>query len=210
MTERTIEAEVLRNTVAELQDQGYEVVIEPRHPILPDFLNQFRPDVLARRNGQNLVIEIVRAPRDRDQRLDQIAAVVRRHPGWDLRVVVINSVPQRGGLTRQPWQALERALNHLIENDFYGAALLIGWSTLEGAARATMPDSFSRAQPAGRLAQMLAQEGYMTPTEADLVRRLAEKRNLFAHGNVDTAVTKEEVQRFEAIIQKLIETVSSH
>jgi uncharacterized protein YutE (UPF0331/DUF86 family) len=82
----------------------------------------------------------------------------------------------------------------------------MAWSTFEALGRSFMPTDFARAQSPGRLVQLLAQEGYVTPNEADTLRKLAEKRNVLIHGNVATDVSDAEVRDFVSILEKLIES----
>src|SRR5438067_2491666 len=89
MTELS-EMDFLRNAVSELEEEGYEVFVQPQSPILPSFLKDFRPDAIARRNGKNLVIEVVKTLEGRDKALAAMASSIRAHPGWEMRVIVVN------------------------------------------------------------------------------------------------------------------------
>jgi uncharacterized protein YutE (UPF0331/DUF86 family) len=212
MTDAVTEAEVLRNAVAELEQDGYEVFIQPQPPILPIFLKDFRPDAIARRNGENLVIEIVKTLQGRDQALAAMTSSIRAHPGWELRVIVVNPITGITGLTKQSLEVIRQSVHEvsmLVASGHYRAALLMAWSTFEALARLTMPSDFERPQSPGRLVQMLAQEGYLTPSEADVLRGLAAKRSVLIHGNVQTEVSKTEAEAFVAILNKLIETQQS-
>jgi|ERR1051325_10533316 uncharacterized protein YutE (UPF0331/DUF86 family) len=125
-----------------------------------------------------------------------------------MRVVVARPTTGPRSLQRQSKDAIKQSADEmttLIRGDHYRAALLMGWSTFEALARATMPSDFERPQSPGRLVQLLAQEGYVTPDEADTLRKLADKRNVLIHGNVMTDVSKTEVELFAAILGNLIE-----
>jgi hypothetical protein len=60
----------------------------------------------------------------------------------------------------------DEELKTLIREGYSCAGLLMGWSTFEALGRTSMPDDFARPQSPGRLLQLLAQEGYVTPGEA--------------------------------------------
>jgi len=51
--------------------------------------------------------------------------------------------------------------------------------------------------------QVLAQEGYLTPSEADQLRALTEKRNSLIHGQLQIQVAKLEVEQFRVLLEKL-------
>jgi hypothetical protein len=137
MTELS-EVDFLRNAVSELEEEGYEVFIQPQPPILPSFLKDFRPDAIARRNGKNLVIEVVKTLEGRDKALAALASSIRARPGWEMRVIVVNPATRTTTLTKQSIDAVQRSLDEvskLIESGHYRAALLMAWSTFEAAAR---------------------------------------------------------------------------
>src|SRR5262249_2293446 len=96
----------------------------------------------------------------------------------------------------------------LTEGKHFAAALMVAWATFEAMGRAVTPHHFKVPQTPGRLVQMLAGEGHLTPTEADDLRLLAEKRNNFIHGGLKTQVTKPEIDGFIAVLQTLMKTVS--
>ena len=65
-----------------------------------------------------------------------------------------------------------RALvERLLEQGFVGAAFLLGWASFEAAGRALMVEEFRKPQTPGRLVELLAGAGYLTPTEADRLRQ---------------------------------------
>jgi uncharacterized protein YutE (UPF0331/DUF86 family) len=86
-------------------------------------------------------------------------------------------------------------------------ALLLGWSTMEGVARAVASDTFAKPQTPGRIIETLAMEGFITPTEADRVRPLVSKRNRLIHGQFDVGVGKDEIENFAMTIERLCELV---
>jgi uncharacterized protein YutE (UPF0331/DUF86 family) len=212
MTDTNIEREFLRNVVTELEEDGYEVFLQPQPPILPPFLRDFRPDAIARRNNKHLVVEIVTTLGERSKTLAAMASAVRANPDWEMRIVVVSPTNGLKPLQRQSENAIKQSVDEmttLIGNDHYRAALLMGWSTFEALGRTIMPTDFARPQSPGRLVQLLAQEGYVTPSEADTLRKLGDKRNVLIHGNVLTEVSKGEVEAFAMILLKLIELQST-
>ena len=68
--------------------------------------------------------------------------------------------------------------------DNLAAALLLCWATFEAIGRMLVPGQLERPQPPGRLLRVLAQGGYVTPDEADQLRRLANLRNELSHGGL--------------------------
>jgi uncharacterized protein YutE (UPF0331/DUF86 family) len=94
-------------------------------------------------------------------------------------------------------------IRQLITTNNLSPALLLAWASFEAVGRMLAPDQFQRPQSPGRLVQLLASEGYLTPTEADKLRTLATKRNTIIHGELQTAVSREDVEDFARILDTL-------
>lgn len=52
------EHELLSEVANQYRSQGYQVFVEPRVEGLPDFLREFRPDLVARGKKENVVVEV--------------------------------------------------------------------------------------------------------------------------------------------------------
>ena len=85
------------------------------------------------------------------------------------------------------------------------AALLTGWAVFEAAARALLPSSLIRPQPPARLIETLASEGYVTPDEADMLRRISRTRNELAHGRLDLTPSRDDVAMLIAVTRSMLE-----
>ena len=53
-----LERERLLKLAEEYRDHGYEISIHPNSEDLPDFLRNYRPDMIARREDDAVVIEV--------------------------------------------------------------------------------------------------------------------------------------------------------
>jgi uncharacterized protein YutE (UPF0331/DUF86 family) len=207
------ETEVMQNLIPELEEEGYEVFVHPQPPILPAFLSKFAPDIIANRRGKHLAVEIVRPLESSTGSLEQLTSAIREKPDWSLRVVVINPTSRQNTLPSQSWEAIQSSIEEvrrLISSGSYQASLLVGWAVLEAIGRHFLPEELARPQSPGRLLQVLAHEGYLTPSEADWIRLLAKKRNEFIHGRVETPVSEEEMANFIVILEKLASVKETH
>jgi len=72
------------------------------------------------------------------------------------------------------------------------------------SGRALLPRKFTRPQTPGRLVEELASVGYVTPDEADLLRRLADLRNSLIHGNLLASPRSQDLAQFVAVLKSLI------
>jgi uncharacterized protein YutE (UPF0331/DUF86 family) len=100
-------------------------------------------------------------------------------------------------------------LRELGDKEHLEPALLLGWATFEALARATMSHEFRRPQSPGRIVEILAREGHVTPSEADSLRRLSDKRNKLVHGELQVRVSKDEIQAFVGVLDALLAQLRS-
>lgn len=206
------EAEVLRGLIPQLEAEGYEVFVEPRPPLAPAFLEGIRPDAIALRGDKKLLIEIVRESAQEAGKLARLQHLVKDQPGWELRAILVS--PATSSLSpalQSREEIVENATEtqRLLDHGFVNAALLLGWASFEAAARILMTDQFRKPQTAGRLVDTLAGEGYLTPSEADRLRRLGRYRNSFIHGELNIDIARDDVHGLIAVLNSLIAMMSA-
>jgi uncharacterized protein YutE (UPF0331/DUF86 family) len=207
MSSEAPELAVLENVVPELEAEGFDVYTRPSPPILPAFMREYSPDAIALRQDKNLAIEVLREGPFSKQRLEKIQELLAGHKDWELRVYWISPsriVKPIEGASRQ---VIEQAINGIEELRADGRtapALLMAWATFEALARALLPGKFVRPQTPGRLVEVLAADGQLTPTEADHLRRLAESRNRLIHGGLHVSVSEEDVRSFIEVLKTLL------
>lgn len=206
-----LERVVLDSIVPELEADGFRVVIHPKQDTLPAFLQGYRPDMVAYKGNRNLAIEIIaRASAASASKLKE--RVLRErfsgHPDWELRFVYAPPATSGANIPVVSKETISEHLDRLAASvDTMGptAALLTGWAVFEAAARALLPSSLTRPQPPARLIETLASEGYVTPDEADMLRRLSRTRNEIAHGRLDLTPSRDDVVLLIATTRSLLE-----
>ena len=209
MSDQT-EADVIQREIPELEAEGYEVYLRPNRALLPTFFGDYVPDIVARKPDKNLAIEVVQESRQTEQRLEQIAHLFDGQKEWELRIVWIAPRTPRRALEVQSVSTIRRRIGEvrrLLDERQFGPGLLLAWAAFEAIARALSTAQFKRPQTPGRLVEVLATEGFLTPTEADRLRQLAEKRNRFVHGELQVRVTKVELQAFARTLENLLEMI---
>jgi uncharacterized protein YutE (UPF0331/DUF86 family) len=206
MSVETSEDVVLERLVPDLKSQGYDVFVHPNKQMVPPFLGTYRPDVIALRDDKNLVIEIKHTSRRAENVLQELAKRFDGQNRWEFRVVWVNPSETEGRLTPQSNEAISirlKEISRLLEAGFTESAMLMSWAAFEAIGRKLMASEFSRPQSPGRLVQILAKEGHITPDEADVLRQLAEIRNRFIHGELTAAVDQSQVEAFIEILASL-------
>jgi uncharacterized protein YutE (UPF0331/DUF86 family) len=206
------EAAVLENIVPELEAEGFEVITRPTRRRLPPFLQSYTPDAIARREDKNLAIEVLRKGAPSEKNLDRLRQLLAGHRDWELRVYWIS--PSSTPEPIEPASAKDIAksielIEELAGESLFAPALLMAWATLEGVSRALLPDRFPRPQTPGRLVEVLAGEGYITPSDADRLRPLAKVRNQLIHGGLKARAGSKDIESFAAVLRTLLELLQS-
>jgi uncharacterized protein YutE (UPF0331/DUF86 family) len=210
MSTQQTESDVVRALVPELKAEGYEVYLHPNRILLPQSFGDFTPDILAIRGDEHMIVEVkLRSSRSDDQ-LRRIADLVRSQPGWTLRTVFVSPIPDADTLTLESQEAINQRISEarsLTEQDFLNPALLIAWAAFEAIARASSEKEFARPQTPGRIVERLASYGTVTPSEADLLRKLATKRNKLIHGDFSLPPERKELTNFVNVLTQLAKDV---
>lgn len=180
----------MEEVAAQLRSQGYNVVIQPSTGALPDFLLGHRPDMIARRDDENLVIE-VKATSSTSVlgRYQELAQKVEAEPGWRFSVVVappatdfppaIDTLPDERQLSERITAAERLAIDGPPD-----AAFLYLWSTLEAelrllADKARLPLA---ALPPSMLIRELFSAGELRRDHYETAIGLVRSRNSLMHG----------------------------
>jgi uncharacterized protein YutE (UPF0331/DUF86 family) len=208
MTVEASENVVLESLVPDLKSQGYDVFVHPNKQMVPDFLGAYQPDIIALGKDKNLAIEIKHTNRRSERFLQDLARRFEGQTRWEFRIVWVNPSEAQSGLEPQSNEAISsrlKEISRLLDAGFTEAAMLMSWAAFEAIGRKLMTKEFVRPQSPGRLVQVLATEGHITPDESDALRQLADVRNRIIHGELTAAVTHKQVEAFVKILISLIQ-----
>lgn len=218
MTALETTRQILEQLTPRLEEEGYTVYLEPPRQLLPVFMRGYIPDAIALRaqsfdqNRKNLAIEVkVEGPSSKTK-LDDLARRFADQRDWELRVFYARPAGGTAMLPPMPREAIDAALSSietLVVANQLQAALLLGWATFEALGRALAPEKFVRAQTPGRLVEALANDGLVTPPEADALRVLARARNQLIHGGLDEKVSAVDLSKFLETLTALREIMNS-
>jgi REase_AHJR-like len=187
----TSEREVIKQYAEWYSRQGYEVLIEPSLQKLPDFLRTLAPDLIARRDGENIVVEIKTSSPDSFEQVQRLASAVEHRPGWKLQVVYADlpdpeweppsNLPDTADLLTRV-VSMERVHG---DDDQSRLQFLLLWSIIEAAARHKL--SLHKIPPTRRISssaliKMLLTEGIIEEDDYAVLRRGLAVRNAIGHG----------------------------
>lgn len=200
----TNEREAIRQYADWYAQQGYQVSVEPAPRDLPEFLRTLAPDLIARRDGETIVIEIKTSSPASFERVQHLARALQHRAGWKLQVVYIDLPdPEWQPPSRLPESAeLLTRLDSLDggnkDGDQSRLQSLLLWSIIEAAARhrlSPLGTPPTRRISSSALLKMLLTEGIVEEDQYAVLRRGLAVRNAIAHGflnqPVDTALFEE-------------------
>lgn len=207
MISNTDEQVALEAELDRLKAEGYTVHKEPSDALIPEFMKGFRPSALALSPSRKIAIDVIT-----DSGIAKIRSGLSRrlfegHRDWEFRVLYVRPSETGAAINPQSLDAIETSLGKiqkLRSESELQSALLLSWAAFEALGRALLPASFVRPQTPGRLVEVLANSGYVTPDEADLLRGLAGQRNRLIHGDLNVTVQSAEVASFSEILATLL------
>ena len=203
MNQAGSERAALEQASHDLQEKGYEVILEPSANIVPSFLGKYKPDIIAFKDDKpTIVIEIKRKSGTSDKYIKDIAKLFDGKEDYEFIVHWISSL-DAGTLKLTTLDALVargEELKQMHNAGLYVPSLLTCWAMLEGMARILYPDSMAKPQRPESVVQKLASEGNISISEATELRKLYKKRNNIIHGVLDEVVDKNDIEFFRTIL----------
>lgn len=212
-----IERERLLKLAEEYRDKGYDILLHPNSEDLPDFLRNYRPDMIVRREDEVVVIEVksrLSLNSSSTQYLQSLAQVIEQHPGWRFELVMTNpeevvySEKAEGSLQEHEIRSRLIEVSQLLEK-YPESAILYSWSLVEATLRLVAEKeglSLRRFDPL-YLVKLLAIEGVISQSEYQLLINSLSIRNAVAHGFKTTQVTQDSVHKLLEITEQLLTTM---
>lgn len=207
------EEQSVEKIAQELRADGYEVIREPAPAEFPFDLGGYRPDLIARRGDEGLVIEIKAS--ERLASVDQVAEaaeVVSHHTGWRFLLLTADRMRERtvADLVKlaTPEEIGERSriAEALIGSDNLAAGVLIAFSAIEALLRRL---AVARAIPAEALSttalvKQLYSLGALSRTQLEDLIALAQVRDAIAHGSSEQQ-GRDSTQKLLSLLHELQE-----
>jgi len=214
-----VEREELLKIAEQYRNQGYEVLIHPTIADLPDFLKNYRPDLVVRRDNESVVIEVKsRSSLDSFsmQYLRHLAQIVEENPGWRFKLVMRNPEeftysPQAESSLQAPEIQSQLQVARTLATEHPASALLYSWSLAEATLRLVAEHeglTLERVDPP-YLVKHLATEGVISRSEYQLLMNVFSLRNAIAHGFKTTQLKQESVHDLINITEELLDSLNS-
>jgi uncharacterized protein YutE (UPF0331/DUF86 family) len=212
-----LERERLLQLAEEYRDKGYEIYFEPNPEDLPDFLRNYRPDMIVRRGKETVIIEVKSRHSlnySSRQYLQNLAQSVEQHPGWRFELVMVN--PEDSVYSLKPESSLQQPeietrlqMARQLVTQHPESAILYSWSLAEATLRLVAEHeriSLHRLDPL-YLVKQLVTEGVISRPEYQLLMDVLSLRNVIAHGFKATQITQESVYQLIDVTEQLLQTL---
>lgn len=204
----------VRSAADDLRKQGYVVTIEPEPSTIPFDLRQYRPDILATRDNENLIIDIKTRGKHRSiERYKEIAEIVGSHENWRFMLSTVDETLPSGYVSVESSanpEVLNRMLNKLealLSSENHALVLPYLWSVYISAmrmagARASVPiDATSDHSVLNYMYSL----GEISGDEYELAKTFLMLRNKAVH-SLDFDISKESMlEMYNHTRQKLQE-----
>ncbi len=190
------------------RDKGYDVLIAPRGDQLPDFLQAFRPDLIAHKGDEHIVVEVKLRGRVSDfPQVNELAKVVRNEADWKFELFLLgpeNSffVDGASPLTVEEIRSKRKEVALFVESGHLEAAFLLGWSLVEAILRSLAVKEGIEGETAtpDYLLKQMTFEGIIARETYHALKHAQQTRNAIAHGFKSSQLTVETVQELIDLI----------
>jgi hypothetical protein len=197
--------------IAEMYKQrGYRVTVAPAPNQLPRFLSKFRPDIVAQKGDEAIVIEVKPSGKLRDiDYWKNLSSVVQRHPGWRLELFIDDpskrDIPEtiNKDLIKERLQEGQR----LAEQGMLAASLLITWSATEAAMRLASKDhevDLPDLRPATVISRLYT-DGLLERDDYDFLLECMRIRNAVAHGFYEGRIRRHILKKLQRVALRLLQ-----
>lgn len=188
----TVRERVVLDRLKEFYEaSGYQFFAEPSAQLLPSGLGNLRPDAIAIRDDEKLIIEV--KGRDSEGFKNKIrnfsSALNDETSNWKLVVFPLDTTGSLGmdspGASHADVKRIAAEARSLHRVGHHAAALLLGWGGLEALARKLAADHGELQRVAlgpGKAIDYLEQMGELLEPEARALRHLVPIRNALSHG----------------------------
>ena len=219
-----MEREALEKVAERYREEGYVVVVHPQEDQVPTFAPDFRPDLIATRGKEGVVIEVKtnRIDLSSDHQLTRLAEVVSAEPGWRLDVIVLEpetviekAAQEAAEPSDEQLAQILTAAEELADKGYTPYAYVIAWGGLEAAMRRVRDGAelYGRTTPTELMGALFG-NGVLSRDQFDRLRETYKIRTQVVHGLVPPRVDSELVRFVTATARSLAQdteaAVSSH
>jgi hypothetical protein len=207
----------IQSTAQELIDSGYKVSIEPSSSDLPFDLGSYRPNLIATKDNEGLILEIkTTLARLSIDRFQSIAEQIATHHGWRFLLITLDDTSENilpsSERDLPSWEELRTRLSRLemlIQDSFFEPSILFLSSIIEAVLRkrAIEQNIPIWRLPEKNLLNHLFSSGEISMSDFDIFKKCLELRNKVAHG-LATSIDPNLLNSANVSVENLVTTWS--
>lgn len=208
-----LEQDLLNTLVERYSREGYEVIKEPAPNDVPFDLGGYKPDLIALKEGRNIIIEVkAKAERISFDTLRSVADEVKRHDGWRFFLVTGQDVDDShlpGQMEESfSWDEVSEPLKDAATSVTQRAQILAFMGLWVAFERMVRFQSRRISLPVDRLTSprtmidQLYSLGEFSAQQFETALDLVPVRNQIFHG-VDTSNLGNHLKRLQALVHEL-------
>lgn len=211
------ELRAVQELTEEHERLGYTVIVEPPAALIPSFLGNYRPELLATKDGENLLFDVkLEGARDVAE-FWRMVAEIKRHAGWKLTGITVPNVDPEvdtsGLLSDLDVDGLRQQLREidLLSRDSQLLPVVLSrlWAVYIAALRLlAIREGFDRLGDADydRLVRAYS-NGLISNAECEEGRALMILRNRVVNGS-DVVVATEDCLQLRQMIRRAIDKIA--
>lgn len=214
METRNLELSKIKQVAKDYEKNGYTVIIEPKSSDIPNFIKNYKPDLIATSSKDNVVVEIKsRADFPTIERLRDVAELINKRENWRFELIVTSSKQDNQSedestnidLAISEIERNLKSVRTLAKQGLYSAAFIMCWANLESLSRQLILEEKKRLSNKMPLVliKSLFSFGYLTRTDYEGLEKLFHIRNQIVHGYKSNELDKKAIDRLIKITEKL-------
>ena len=213
------ESEKAKEIVEEYTKKGFEVILNPSIEELPIELKclNFIPDIIAKSNNVNLIIEIKTANTIKnDKKFLDMVDKIKNIENWEFEFIYtnpkknINNINSKHNFTYEEAQnSIERVKKFIsIKNNsqFTDVGLMLAWNAIVTILKVNFQENEKNdIQTTDRaLIRDSVMLGVLNREEQKYLEELLSKRNIIAHAGTNVVITIEDLKSLVVFAEKLL------
>lgn len=216
----SIQRKRLLKLAEEYRNKGYEILLHPKSEDLPDFLKNYSPDLIVRRQDEAVVVEVKSRSwlnSSSTQYLKNLAQTIEQRPGWRFELVMINPddtiyfIKAESSLQEDEIKSGLQIARQLLKRHPESASLYL-WSLTEATLRLVAEKeglSLRKFDPL-HLIKQLATEGIISQSDYQLLMNWLSLRNAIAHGFKTTPITQDSIYELVEMTENLLKALPNY
>lgn len=184
----------IKELAREYEEKGFEVLIGPNNNLLPDFLKNYRPDLVLKKDNLNIIVEVKTSETIKNSEyLKELSAKINSNENWKFELVITNPRP-KNNFSNKRFQELSLSelenkiykLSNSIDRDFIEPHFLYSWSLFEASSRAILKaeqPSLERKLTSTVNIKQLYSYGIIGRIDYEWLNKVSNLRNHIVHGH---------------------------